>query len=126
VCDVTSLETHRLCGKASWPQRFHVLTPEIYYMVVFPTSDRLIRMQENNCDIEVCSARNGVLSFVSEAQDEIGSESTKCIEIAWAITVHTLYQFGVWTNTFSWCDVNSVETPNYLSKFPPTWPCHKV
>ena len=120
VCDVKSLETHSLCGRASWPQSFHVLTSEIHYMVVSPTSDQLIRMRENNCDSEICSARNGVVLFVSEAQDEIGSESTKWIEIAWALSVHTLYQCGIWTNTFSWCDVNSVETPNYLSKFPHT------
>ena len=67
----------------------YVLKCEIYYVRVAPPSVQFFR--KNNSDSENCSATNRVLLLVSEAQEKIGSESTKRMGIACGLSLHILY-----------------------------------
>jgi len=77
----------------------------INLIVVVPPSVEEFRKWEENFGIENCSAITRVILFVSEAQGEIGSESTKRMEIACGLPLHIIYQCRVRPRTFffMWC-----------------------
>ena len=99
---------------------FHVIMRELYYyMGVISTSVQLFRKWGNDSNSEHYSWIIRLLLLVSEVQDEIGSESTKRIKLH-AAFLSTHYTSAEWVRIhFCWCDLNSVETPKYLSTVPP-------
>ena len=91
VCDGTSVVTPSLSGKASWPQKFSCPNIRNILLRAVSPSVQLFRSREDNFDSENRSAINRVLLLVSEAQEKIGSESTKRMDIACGLSLHILY-----------------------------------